>query len=274
MIAYFDRNIFSQIRKRERGASADDEIALRNAVKHGNFVLPLSIVTLSETLLMDDKKQAFDEARWIIGLTGRGHVVNDVVPLLIYCLRAYANGTEPPTPYVTTLDLTRVESPTPRDRGALLKTALDYKRQRTAWTDRWTASLGAWRDEQHSRLDDFLNAHTGEWLRHMAERAGVRAECERRGWEGLLALKTIRLGVVVPLILAHAKIFGNRELEEAHFGDLHHVVTATCADIFITHDGRLRELIHRAKVPGLEVLKLPQLVRRLDGVGTAEVQAR
>ncbi len=273
MIAYLDRNIFSQLRQRTRGASAEDEIALRNAVKRADLVLPLSIVTLSETLLMEDKKQAFDEARWIVGLTGRGHVVNDVVPLLIYCLRAYANGTEPPTPYVTTLDLARVASPTPRDRGALLKTMLDYKRQRAAWTDWWTGALGAWRNEQHSRLDDFLNAHTEEWLRHMAERAGVRAECERRGWKELLALKTIRLGVVVPLILAHAKIFRDSELEEAHFGDLHHVVTATCADIFVTHDGRLRELIHRANVPGLEVLKLPQLVRQLDGVGTAEVQA-
>jgi len=273
MIAYLDRNVLSQLRQRTRGVSAEDEIALRKAVKRGNLVLPLSIVTLSETLLMEDKKRAFDEARWIVGLTGRGHVLNDTVPLLIHCLRAYARGVEPPTPYVTTLDLTRVESPTPRDRGALLKTMLDYKRQRTAWTERWTGALEAWGDEQHSKLNDFLNAHTGEWQRHMAERAGVHTECERRGWEGLLALKTIRLGVIAPLILAHAKIFRDRELEEAHFGDLHHVVTATCADVFVTHDRRLRELIHRAQVPDLEVLTLPQLVRRLNSVGTAEVQA-
>lgn len=85
----------------------------------------------------------------------------------------------------------------------------------------------------------------------------------RRGFPELLDLKTIRLGVVVPLALAHAKIFGEREVEEAHFGDLHHVVTATPADVFVAHDRPLKELLHRAQVPELEVLTLPQLLRRL-----------
>jgi hypothetical protein len=79
----------------------------------------------------------------------------------------------------------------------------------------------------------------------------------------LLTRKTVRLGVVIPFVLAHAKILGDRELEEAHFGDLHHAITATCADVFVTHDGPLRALIQRAHVPGLEVLTLPQLVRQL-----------
>jgi hypothetical protein len=94
--------------------------------------------------------------------------------------------------------------------------------------------------------------------------AGARVGCERRGWGGLLALKTIRLGVVVPLALAYAKMFKDQELEEAHFGDLHHAAAAVPAEVFVTHDRRLRALIHRARVTGLEVMTLPQLLRAID----------
>lgn len=270
MIAYLDRNVLSHLRQRTSGASAQDEVILRAAIKRGDLVLPLSIVTLSETLLMDDTTQAFHEIRWIVGLTGRRHVVNDTVPLLRGCLRAYAYAAQPPSPYVTTLDLARVTSPTPRDKGALLKTMLIYKQQRTAYAYGWTRELEAWKDDARLTFNEFLNKHATEWLRAMVYDARVRAGCEQRGWDGLLGLKTIRLGVVVPFVLAHAKIRGDRELEEAHFGDLHHACTATCADVFVTHDGPLRALIHRAQVPGLKVLTLTQLVRLLTGRASVE----
>jgi len=140
MIAYVDRNVLSRLRRR-----SEDEVALRAAIKRGDHVFPLGIVTLSETLLMDDKAQAFHEIRWIVGLTWRRRVVNDTVPTCDDCVRAYAFDGAPPSPYVTTLDLARVTSPTPRDKGVLLMKSLDYKPQRTrgpaggpvGWVDLW-----------------------------------------------------------------------------------------------------------------------------------------
>jgi hypothetical protein len=72
MIAYLDRNVLSQLRQRSRGASAEDEVALRAARERGQLLIPLSIVTLSETLLMEDTKQALHEVRCIVGLPGAG----------------------------------------------------------------------------------------------------------------------------------------------------------------------------------------------------------
>ncbi len=271
MIVYFDRNVLSQLRRRTRGSSAGDEIALRAAIQRGNFLPVLSIVTLSETLLMQDQGQALDEVRWIIGLTGGIRVVKDVVPLINECMRAYAEGAAPPPPYTTTLDLSRVMSPAPHDLGALLRASLDYKEQRAGFADTWTRALEAWRAETTRRptFKEFVMAHAGEWLKTLAEREGVLDKCERRGLDGLLGLKTMRLAVVVPLALAYAKMFGDRELEEAHFGDLHHVVTATPADVFVTHDGRLRELIHRARVPAMELLSFTQLMQQLSATAYA-----
>ncbi|HEV2359137.1 MAG TPA: hypothetical protein VGZ23_16210 [bacterium] len=276
MIVYLDRNVLSHLRHRTRGAMDQDEATLRMATKHGHLSLSLSIVTVSEVLLMDNKKQALDEIRWIVGLTDRAHIINHVVPLLNDCFRAYARGTgAAASPYATNLDLARLTSPTPRDYGALLRTVLTYKQQRTAWTDGWTHAMERWRAAMPRRLTfkQFMNAHAVEWLRIMAERAGVLVQCERRGWAGLLALKPIRLGVVVPLVLAHARMFGNRELEEAHFGDLHHAASASPADVFVTHDGRLRELIRRAQVGDMEVLTLRELIRRLQRENRLDVQS-
>jgi hypothetical protein len=263
--AYLDRNVMSHLKRHIGGASPEHEASLRVAIREGRLAIPLSTVTLSETLLMDNNKQAFDEARWIIGLTGRGHVINDVVPLLNDCVRAYAHGASDPSPYVTTLDLSLITSATPRNVGRILMVMLEYKRQRAIWVEEWTARFERWKARISGKrtAQQFIDDNASEWLETFTDRAGVRAGCEQRGWDGLLGLKTLRLGVIPPLLLAHAKIFHDTNLEEAHFGDLHHLVEATTADLFVSHDRRLRELLSRTHVPGLEAITLPQLVRRL-----------
>jgi hypothetical protein len=266
MIAYLDRNIFSQLRRRTRGATVEDETVLRAAIQRGDLSLILSVVTLSETLLMQDRDQALDEIRWVIGLTGLTHIVKDVVALINDCIQAYAHGAPPPPPYTMSLDLSPFLSPTPDFLNGLVGVIEEYGRQRTAFSDMWTRRLEAWKAEgtDHLPFKEFVETHAGEWLRALAERAGVLDDSERRGLDGLLSLKTMRLAVVVPLALAYAKMFRDRELEEADFGDLHHIVTATPANVFVTHEGRLRELIHRARVPSMELLTLTQLVRRMS----------
>ncbi len=65
----------------------------------------------------------------------------------------------------------------------LLRATLQYQQQRTAFADAWTRALEAWTAETTRRLGfkEFVTAHAGEWLRTLAERAGVLDECERRG---------------------------------------------------------------------------------------------
>ncbi len=281
MIVYFDRNVLNQIYRGKRGATKNAESALRRAIRHDKTIEPvLSIVTLSEALIMQDvtgtmEAGTLQEIQWIVRLTGRNRVVKDARLLIDESIRAYANNKQPPTPYIRTLDLSKLLRPTRRDIQELLSVAHQYRQQRTDFVQTWMGTLDAMRAEKQSAtppfdryqkekpsLKQFWNDIAPPWVERLADRVGVLDKCRVRGMSGLMALKTIRLAVGLPVSLAYAGLFENRAVEGGDFGDIHHVVTAAPADAFVTHDGPLRGLLHCLQIAGLELLTLAGLFHR------------
>lgn len=281
MIVYFDRNVLSHIYRGKRGATRTAESELRRAIRHDRTIEPLlSVVTLSEALIMKDvtgamESETLQEIQWIARLTGRKRVVKDARLLIYESVRAYANKKEPPTPYVQTLDLSRLLHPARADIHGLLRAARHYQEQRTDFVQTWMGALNSMRAEMHSAtppfdkyqkqkpsLRQFWDDIAPPWAERLANSVDVLEKCLVRGMSGLLALKIIRLAVGLPVALAYASLFENRAVKEGGFGDIHHVVTAAPADAFVTHDRSLRGLLRRLRIVGLEVLTLSGLLRR------------
>lgn len=79
----------------------------------------------------------------------------------------------------------------------------------------------------------------------LAERAGVLEECKKNGIKDMLGLKAVGMAVGINLSYTYALTFEGRTPKSGDSRDILHSITATAADIFVSHDKGLRTLIDR-----------------------------
>ena len=95
-----------------------------------------------------------------------------------------------------------------------------------------------------------------------AEKAGVLKECQSRGIEKLLELRSVRMSVGISLSLIYAFYFEQRASKIGDFGDLHHATTAAgCANVFVCNDRKLRERAKRVPVDSFRVVDFPSFAK-------------
>ena len=96
-----------------------------------------------------------------------------------------------------------------------------------------------------------------------AKRTGVMEECETRGIKGLLEIRTVRLAIGALLSYIYAQNFEGWTPKIGDSRDLQHAVTASAADIFVTHDSKLAKLIKRIPIANFEVCNLHELLDKI-----------
>jgi hypothetical protein len=88
---------------------------------------------------------------------------------------------------------------------------------------------------------------------------GLGEECRRRGAAGLLEVRPVRFATGAMASLIYAQVVGDgRESRYPHIGDgydLHHALMASAADVFVTYDKRLANLLDRVPLNGFRVLR-------------------
>jgi hypothetical protein len=102
---------------------------------------------------------------------------------------------------------------------------------------------------------------------YLAERLGMLDTCRRRGVQGLLEVKSVRVYVGASFSLVYAQMFEGRQPDarraEGDTWDLRHALSASAADIFVTHDKAFADRMKRVPINDFEVMNFHELLMRL-----------
>jgi hypothetical protein len=89
ILAYFDTNVFSNLLKREQGMTAQCEMLLRRAISDGRIVIPLSYLTLEETIAAPDDIRV-TQSRLIWEPANRYRFIKPASDILAGTIRSFA----------------------------------------------------------------------------------------------------------------------------------------------------------------------------------------
>jgi hypothetical protein len=268
-IVYFDRNVINRI-KAQLFVGDSDYLLLRNAVYEGRFIAPISVPLLEETLPIlktQSKLKRVTEQQIMTELFNWKWLVKPHAPLLDDDIKSYANGQPFSFPFLS-LNLTPQEffNPTGQmskdflkiiDETRLLKEKqfLDVKDAKRIYQERFKMPAPS--------FDEFWKRVAELTTEHIADRGGLLQECKQRGLDGLLNVKSARLYVTYYVAyFYYSFVLGERVLP-SDSRDHHHAVSASVADIFVTHDKRFARMLKLVPIDGFEVINLNTLLQRL-----------
>jgi hypothetical protein len=271
MIAYLTTSAFGHL-YRKINCTAADIGGLRKAIYSRTVSIPLGLHNLEEIVLARPASpQALAaQLRLLLSISNWRVLLKPCGQLLADDLRAFAAGAEPTRPFLRgamqNAVITGVSELLESDGEELnedFAQALDeVRREREAFV----ADLREFLAECGTRFTAPPNAGAfGEYFARnapdavaaLAERAGVGAECGRRGAEALLALKSARMWVGAALSLACAQSVEGRPSRAEEMNEVVHAVTAAAAaETFVTADARALPWLGRVVIDGLRTTDL------------------
>jgi predicted nucleic acid-binding protein len=271
---YFDTNVF-------RHLTADEETILRKAIDAKQISILLSAVNLEELLAAMEKSaedEVFPRIRRLLRLVDRSRFLKDTNMLLRDDLVSYAECGRATSPVLSGEDLltasARVETlllnKAEENREARLSMIQEAKHQKESFLHRMmNRRAEMWRDTEQIRGISFEFVWENQCVRfaeNYARRVGVLDACNRRGINGLLKLKSVRMAIGIALSYFHAKAL-QKQPQEVDIGDSrdlqHAILAAARADVFATREKRLRTWAARVPIAQFRVLAFDDYLMEL-----------
>lgn len=269
---YFDLNVFDHIRRRY-GVTDIDLHILKAVVGSGELCILLSISLVEETLML--LKSSPDVARemgqLLANLTAGSKVIKPHQELLRDDIRAYAKGIPIPEPFTTEFsNLIRYLNPSEADLAGRLAVIAEIEQAKAdAQATLQAASvhdLAYFRALPKGSRPDFKNYYNRHALgvaADFADEAGVRAECEARGLQSLLQVRSVQMCIGAHLSLGYAQTREGQGVSQGDWHDMQHAELASAADVFVTQDAKLAKNLNRIGIQDFEVMDLQTLLQRV-----------
>jgi hypothetical protein len=280
-IVYFDANIFDHLHKRIN--VTDSDIArLRSAVNKGSICIPLSIISLEETVsaLESSPDVAMAEMRLIDKLVDWRKVLEDPAVIIEQDMRRYAKGRGPASPFIADPEvierLRRILRPTEESMHDILESIRESRQQkesfaatmsrRKEWYSRRFKQVGISRirlEKGQPGFNQVWERHAPRFAEGLARQFGVLNACRKRGVRGLLDLRSVLLTVGANLYLVYTQNFEGRKPNMGDSRDARHATSACIADIFVTDDIRLARMLERIPIKDFQVLNLREFMNQV-----------
>jgi hypothetical protein len=242
----------------------------RAAGSRGDITVLLSIPNIEEALGVWHSEPATARKRLQIvrDLAGFGSLLKQPSDLFADVIRAYAASGPEPSPLLARQQ--RLHFASVLDKiadgggatysGLITRILADVKALKEAFkasmSEGRAQSLTELTAQGYTRQDlrtmsfeGYFTRGAEEWAAGLADGIGAGAPWRERGLDGLLAIRTVRLGVGVAMSLVHAQICDDRAPDFGDGYDLWHTILASTADAFVTREQRLHD--HVARVPGV-----------------------
>jgi hypothetical protein len=268
-IVYFDRNVINSIKKELIVGDANYRL-LRTSVREGRLLIPISGPLLEETLPILNTSSTWKrnmEQQILSELFNWDWLVIFHAELLESDIVNYAEGRRQSFPF-RSLNLTPDEffNPAGHARKVFIdvineteklkqKQFLDVKQARAIYQQKFPSFKGDFR-----RFWDQAYEVT---LEHIVTKSAVLQKCKERGLDGLLKIKSVRLFVTWYVGYFYFSFVRNERIKPSDSRDHHHAVSASVADIFVTHDTRFARTLKLVPIEGFEIIDLKTLLRRL-----------
>jgi hypothetical protein len=283
---YFDTTVYSHI---EKGWIAKDVVdALQEALLTGKLSAHFSVSNIEELLgeWETDRPAAIRKLRLVRDLVGFEKLLKPPNVLLEEAIRAYADETSPPSPFLpedlrrtVVNSLRRIEngdviidgtvSGIISQVGVLKQTALEQwtEGRREVHAALSPVSVEA-RHPQRKDISWFLKSEEQTYAEGLAKTVGLDESCRRRGLDGLVNVRAVRF-FVNPVVAYVFDITIGKELQprapkRGDAYDFWHIISASTADAFVTYDARLVELLTRLPIDGFRVFpSIPALLAEI-----------
>ena len=278
MKAYFDRNVFGEIKQLTDASETHPDIAtLRRAVDDDRLSVLLSTTVLEETVpaarrSTETLKKEFEV---IFGLVENRRMIKTADDLLREALQSYGLNRSQPDMFTRTPRFVTNFLKTGKLSGELMEFIKAVASQTGSFAERLNDSFSEAKrigeERQIGRPDNlaqFWSDMAPAIASWRAEQHGVQKQCANRGIEGLLENRTVRLYTIYYSAWVFAKWFGEQgtpgKVKTSERGDFFHAVQASAADVLVTNDARFSRWLREIPVQDFDVMSLKQLTERLS----------
>jgi hypothetical protein len=277
MLAYFDTNVFGHLLERKQGITAEDEEHLRATIKSGSLSVLAGIHAIDETAA--HPRDPVPQLCLIWELCDWDRIVKSADMLLGDDIKHFVYSGDAALPLMDArqryelreaMQMLLADPERLTKLRDLVKNAGLQKNQfcfdiRDLKQETRSEFLAAKEREQVCSFDEYFKRESPLVAKWLAERVGLKQDCERRSWGEFLKIRSVRMAVGMGLSYIWANNVETWKVEPSDSGDLQHVIpAAAAADVFVTHDSGLAELARRVALRGLRVTTLKQL---LEDVG-------
>lgn len=269
---YFDTNVYRHLYKLEDGITKAEIAKLKALLKADKLRILLSTQVVEETnsAVRSAPKEAFARFKLMHKLAKRKRMIKFHTDF-VQAVHAYARGEKIQSAYIAP-PLRFIKMLTAPNIDELLKLADESKAQiqehHDAMTDIYRnriAPLAAEviRQRQIPTFDQYWNDNSISYIRELASQAGVLKECEKRGLDGLLEIRFIRIASTAHLSLGYANTYEGRTPKFSDLRDMQHALLSSVSDAFITNDNNLRRIIKRVPIDNYNVLSFKEMMERI-----------
>jgi hypothetical protein len=279
-LAYFDTNVFDNLLKKSGGVTDTDEQVLRRAIEDGRLVVLASILNVEETLAASHSRKpeiVLPQLRLISNLADWSRFVKPCDIMVTDDIRHFAWNGEADIPFLSESTARQLRSAVERvlndtaDRGEIESLLDDVRGQKERFLAKIinlrTETMGKIRalekTEQVPNFYDYFQSQVETVARDLAKRVGVESPCEARGIEALLKVRSVRITAGLGLSFIYRTAVEGKKPRIGISRDLQHASVASAADVFITHDRELGNLLQRVPMKGFKVATLGELLRDL-----------
>jgi hypothetical protein len=282
---YFDTNVLGDLYQRRSNVTAHDELAVRSAVRDGKISIVLSILNFEEKLCAfnDHPDLTLAELQFMQDLVDWDKCVMEPGQLLRDDIRSYIQSGEQSSPFMT--DSRRIaqvrevlnsgmENIARFSGPGFLELVGDRK---TNFRHVMTRGKEAVQDHLENLGIQKPKVSFGNYWKRSAKlfvekvlitSPEMLAACQARGLDGLLDIRSVRLCAGAYLSLIHAYDIDGRQPEgrnaEGDTWDMGHAISASAADIFVTHDNSFACRMNRISINNFEVADLHDLLKQIS----------
>jgi predicted nucleic acid-binding protein len=274
---YFDTNIYNHIHKRHHGVTEADIAKLYATVRADKIRILTSTSVIEEVLsaLISLERDSFAILKHIRKLAKRKRILKYHPNLLEDDIVAYSRGKKMPSHFMAPPpNFTKIFTDHGPDHMAILrKIAEDTQKQIQSFRDKMDNSYikhirplaeEIKRQKKQQSFEDYWAELSIPFAELLAKKAGVLAECQERGMEGLLEVRSVRLCTLAQLSLGYSNTYQRTTIDRGDSRDMHHAVLASSVNTFVTHDRRFAGILRRMPVDNFEVIDLKTLLSQFQ----------
>ena len=268
---YFDTDVYAHIYRRVAPLTDKRVRQLETAVRSDKIRILSSAAVIEETVLavLDSEKEALARLQLIRRLAKRKRIIKSPDQILRGDIVAYSQNVKLPSHYISPpQDLIQVVV---NGRAGYLETLHRKASDTQKRTDNFyveinkafrssVESAGTSKESTKQSFEDYWRERSIPFVEQLATSANVLDACKKRGLEGLLEVRSIRLVTVAQLALGYAATGDLPVTEPEQSRYIQQAVIASAVDAFVTHDQWLADALRRVEVKDFQVIDLHTLL--------------
>lgn len=280
---YFDRNVFADICELRNGLTNENVKKIQRAVDTSSISISASFTLFEETLqVLRQSEASYDQQiKTVLSLIDKRRMIKQPKDILKDDCHTYAISN---SQYERTFDvppqLAELLDPS-KNREALLALSDKVSQFFGGAASNITDGLLEAREVGEKSNVGHPDSFESLWdelsltiVKCLLERhpRWIRRKCIKRGLEGMLRVKSIRLYAIYYVSLVHSGWFGvqevPRKMKAGDLGDWFHAVQSSAASLFVTQEnkervGKLPFILNQLPTPRFEVLSLQEFLNRI-----------